>query len=82
MEVEKGMFRIAIGGSSHETHTFPDRRTQVEDFLAREVQYGDQVIEENRRVRNYIRGFVEVLDDAGQQMDQARPTRVPGFTGT
>ncbi len=62
------MFRIAIGGFSHETHTFLDKRTEVEDFYAREVQYGDRVIEDNRRVRNYIQGFIEVLEEADAEM--------------
>lgn len=62
------MFRIGIGGFSHETHTFLEKRTTEEDFYKRKVLFGEEVIEGNRGVRNYIQGFIEILDGAGAEM--------------
>ncbi len=62
------MFRIAVGGFSHETHTFLEKRTTVEDFADRHVQYGPEVIERNRGVSNYLRGFIDVVEEAGGEL--------------
>jgi len=62
------MFRIAIGGFSHETHTFLEKRTTVDDFADRHVQYGPEIIERNRTVSNYIRGFIEVIEETGGEL--------------
>ncbi len=55
------MYKIAIGGFSHETHTFLDKLTDIEDFEVRGVQYGEDVISENEEVHGYIKGFIDIL---------------------
>ncbi len=62
------MVRVAIGGFIHETHTFLEKLTGVEDFENRGVHWGEEAIEANREVHGYIGGFVRVLEAAGVDM--------------
>ena len=62
------MFRIGIGSFSHETHTFLDKLTTIEDFETSGVAYGDDLIEKNRGVRNYVCGFITGLERHGASM--------------
>ncbi len=62
------MPKIAIGGLIHETHTFLEKLTTIEDFENRGVDWGQGAIDANREVHGYIQGFVEVLEAAGVEM--------------
>ncbi len=61
------MPKIAIGGLIHETHTFLEKLTTVQDFENRGVNWGQDAVEANREVHGYIQGFVEVLEEAGAE---------------
>ncbi|MFP4199791.1 MAG: M81 family metallopeptidase [Clostridia bacterium] len=62
------MPKIAIGGFIHETHTFLEKTTGIEDFENRGVYWGEDVIEANKEVHGYIKGFIDVLKGAGAEM--------------
>jgi len=54
--------RIAIAQFSHETCTFCPERTTI-DSLEPYVQRGQEVIDENKGIPNYLNGFISVLED-------------------
>jgi len=50
--------RIAVASFSHETCTFCPKATTVEDFEKGGVLHGQEVIEEAREEKGYLRGFI------------------------
>ncbi|MFP4456605.1 MAG: M81 family metallopeptidase [Clostridia bacterium] len=54
--------RIAIAQFSHETCTFCPERTTI-DSLEPYVQRGQEVIDENKGIPNYLNGFISVLEN-------------------
>jgi microcystin degradation protein MlrC len=60
--------RIAIARFSHETCTFCPRPTTPEDFEKGGVHHGQDLIDEARRVRGYLRGFIKVAEEAGAEL--------------
>ncbi len=63
------MFRIGIGGFTHETHTFCPAPTDVNDFEEQKgVRSGKGLIDYYRGTVSYIGGYIEVLEKAGVEI--------------
>ena len=60
--------RIAVARFSHETCTFCPRLTTIEHFEKGGVYYGEDLIEKARKVKGYVRGFVNVAKEAGVEL--------------
>ena len=60
--------RIAVARFSHETCTFCPRLTTIEHFEKGGVYYGEDLIEKARKVKGYVRGFVNVAEEAGVEL--------------
>ncbi len=57
------MYRIGIGGFSHETHTFCPSPTDIRDFEEQKgVQIGDEILNVYRNTESFIAGYLKVLE--------------------
>jgi len=54
--------RIAVARFSHETCTFCPKPTTMEEFEKGGVYYGQEVLEKAKKVKSYMRGFINVAD--------------------
>src|SRR5690606_20141042 len=57
--------RVAVGGISHETNTFCRGESMLDRFQERAWAEGQELIDNNRGVRNYIGGII----DAAERLD-------------
>lgn len=57
--------RIAIGEVAHETNTFCEAPTTVQDFQAWQWLVGDVIQERHRGVRDYLGGMIAAAERAG-----------------
>lgn len=57
--------RVAVGGISHETNTFCRGESELDRFRERAWAEGQELIDKNRNVRNYIGGII----DAAERLD-------------
>ena len=60
--------RIAIGGILHETHTFMEQRTTLEDFAAQSHYRGDELLSSMSGSRSGIGGMIDRAADYGWQL--------------
>ena len=60
--------RIAIGGILHETHTFMEQLTTLEDFAAQSLYRGDDLLSSMRASRSGIGGMIDRAVDYGWQL--------------
>ena len=61
-------FRIALVGIYHESNTFVESRTTVDDFRNSHLLYGERIREEYRDAHHEIGGMVEVVENAGMEL--------------
>ena len=57
--------RVAMGGISHETNTFCRGESTLANFQERAWAEGEEMIERNRGVRNYIGGIIDAAEQQG-----------------
>ncbi len=50
--------RIAVGGLFHETHTFAEHRTTIDDFRAQSLLVGDEIVQDAVDSRSGIAGMI------------------------
>ena len=62
--------KLAIGGIYHETHTFPDKKTSLDDFK-REMHTGEDIIRVYQNTKTSLGGFI---DEALRNGDIIYPT--------
>ena len=62
------MYRILIGGATHETNSFWPKHTGLQDFRNRTLLFGDEIPERFRGTHSPIGGFIEVMEAAGVEM--------------
>lgn len=60
--------RIAIGGILHETHTFMQRATTMDDFAGQSLHVGAELITAMRGSRSGIGGMIDRATEAGWQL--------------
>jgi len=60
--------RVAVGGISHETNTFCRGESTLANFQERAWAEGEQMIERNRGVRNYIGGIIDAAEQQGIEL--------------
>ena len=63
--------RIAIGGIMHESNTFADSRTGLDDFRAGSLAFGDELVAVWREAHHEVGGFIQ---GAGRFGFEAVPT--------
>lgn len=51
--------RIVVGGIWHETNTFAQGRTRLDDFKAYQFATGDEIVSRYRGVRNELGGMID-----------------------
>lgn len=59
------MYRIAVGGIIHETHTFAPDKTELAGFERQSLFEGEAVLREMRGTRTPLGGEIEALDGLG-----------------
>jgi microcystin degradation protein MlrC len=60
--------RVAVGGISHETNTFCRGESTLANFQERAWAEGEEMIERNRGVRNYIGGIIDAAEQQGIEL--------------
>jgi microcystin degradation protein MlrC len=55
--------RIAVGGLFHETHTFADHKTTLDDFRAQSLLVGDEIVQDAVESRSGIAGMISGCRD-------------------
>jgi microcystin degradation protein MlrC len=60
--------RVAVGKLIHETNTMSNQRVSMEDFAARELCYGAELLEANRDVDSCTGGFIDVAEREGFEL--------------
>jgi microcystin degradation protein MlrC len=63
--------RIAVGGIAHETNTFVEGVTPIEEFQRREWAVGEEMIEKYRGTRTYVGGVIEGCERNGFEIAPA-----------
>ena len=77
--------RIAIGQIAHETNTFCQGQTEVEDFRALGWDRGDEIVSRHRGVRSELGGMlaaaerlgVEIVPEGSAAMEMVGTTSTP-----
>lgn len=64
----KGDLRVAIGGLMHETNTFANTRTPLDDFRAYQFARGDEMLARYAKVRNEIGGMMAGARENGLKL--------------
>ena len=59
--------RIAVGGFSHETHSFSPVRTTLEDFMRR-ASVGHELISRTQGTRTGMGGFIDAAENLGIEL--------------
>jgi microcystin degradation protein MlrC len=75
MEVRTTTMRIAIGQVSHETNTFCQGLTTIDDFKRREWRHGSDIIAAHRGVRDDLGGMLDAAERLGVEV-------IPTFAAT
>ena len=60
--------RIAIGGILHETHTFMERATTLEDFAAQSLHFSEDIVASMRASRTGIGGMIDRATEYNWQL--------------
>lgn len=57
--------KVLVGQIAHETNTFSNVKTEVDSFKLWGWDVGETVIENNRKVRNYVGGMIDRAEELG-----------------